>query len=193
MKKLILICALILSSCGYSFQGGGSVLPPDVRRIQIPLAQNNSTEPGLDQVLTEAIVDRFERFGVITVVEEREEADAVLFTRILELRQDTATSTSNTDVALQQQSTMLVSGELRRVTGPVLWKTARLTATSSFGSTGDVVVTSSAGFAGGSLGAGDLAQLNAREVARSQEGEVLDVLAEDIARKIYDAAVAPEF
>jgi hypothetical protein len=54
-------------------------------------------------------------------------------------------------------------------------------------------VTSSASFASGSISSSDLSKLSAREVTRSQQSEVIPNLAQDAARKIYDAAVAPDF
>lgn len=186
------LCAL-LSSCGYTFQGSGSILPPDVKRISIPLVENNSTEPGLATVVTEALRDRFERFGVLVVVDELGDADAVLKATILSVKRDTHSVTSRTDTALQFNTSLSISGELRRVTGPILWRNPRLVVTKPFGATSGVVVTSSSDFAGGSLGSSDLGALDNREVSRGQEQEAFAALADDAAKKIYDEAVTPDF
>ena len=187
------LAALLISSCGYNFHGGGSVLPPDVTRVVIPMVENNSTEPGLSSVVTEALRDQFERFGALSVVDRHAEADAVLEARIMEIDRRTRTVTSATDTALQYDTTLVVAAELRRVTGPVLWRNQRVAASKSFGTTSDAVVTSSADFAAGTIGGGDFANLDDREVGRGQEREALNALAEDIARLIYYEAVAPDF
>lgn len=182
-----------LSGCGYAFQGSGSILPADVKNVYIPRVENNSTESSLTSTLTEALRDRFERFGVVTVVEDINEADAVLKSRIIKISKSTRTVTSNTDATQQYDTTMTVGAELRRTTGAVLWRNPHFTVTKDFGTSSDIVVSSSADFAGGSLGASDLGGLDTREIARGQEQEALNDLAEQVAKKIYDEAVAPDF
>ncbi|MGI6524972.1 MAG: LPS assembly lipoprotein LptE [Bdellovibrionota bacterium] len=197
MKRVLfaLLCALMCftSACGYTFVGGGSVLPADVKRIYIPLTENETTEANLARIVTEALQDRFERYGVVEVVDKMTEADAVLKTKIISVTKDTKTSTSGTDTALQYDIKMVISAELQRVTGQILWSNRAISAAQTYGATGSVVVTSSADFALSSLSASDLSGMSSREVARSQESEALDAMAEKVARAVYDQAVAPEF
>lgn len=190
---VLLTFLLALFGCGYVLQGGGSSLPPDVRRVYIPVVENNSTESRLTFDFTEALRDRFERFGVFTIVDTASEADAILQAKIIRVKRDTGTVTSRTESALQIDTSLLVAAEIRRSTGQVLWNDPNLVVTQSFASTGDVVVTSSPEFYGGQIGAGDLGGLNSREVARSQERETLSRLAENAAAKIYTLAVSPDF
>jgi outer membrane lipopolysaccharide assembly protein LptE/RlpB len=193
---LILCLSFLVSACGYTLQGGGSILPPDVKRVYVPRVENSTTELALTELLTEALRDRFERFGVVTVVDDVGEADAVLKARILKVSRSTGSVTSNTDTALQVDTTVKVAAELRRVTGPVLWRDMNLSVTKSFGAERSVVVTSSPDFAASSIGAGDLTQLSqggSREVARGQEEEAFSEIADETARIVYDNAVAPDF
>lgn len=197
MKKKFLsvfsIFAALLVGCGYGFRGSESALPPDVTAVYIPLMKNLSTEPGLEITLTEALRDEFERYGVLTVVERRNEADAILQGTILSVKQETSTTTSNTDTALQLATVLRISAELRRTTGELLWQNENLSASKIFGAESGVVVTSSADFAAGNLGASDLANLDAREVSRGQQQQALEDLTEDVAEKIYTVAVLPDF
>jgi len=190
---LTFILSLSLLSCGYAFEGGGSILPPDIKRVSIPLAEDSSTEPGLASLVTEAIRERFERFGVFTVVDTPGEADAVLYTRIINVKRETGTVTSETDTALQLDTVLTIGAELRRVSGPVLWREPGMAVSRSFGTTQGSVVATSPGFAEGNLGAGDLGALDTREISRGQEQQALRMLAEEAARRIYNSAVAPEF
>jgi outer membrane lipopolysaccharide assembly protein LptE/RlpB len=190
---LILLSCLALSACGYTFQGGGSVLPPDIKVIAIPMVQNASTESSLTTTVTEALRDRFERYGVVTVVEDLGEADAILKARIVKVTRNQRTSTSRTDTELQLDTVLTLAAELRRVTGPVLWRDNNISVSKAFGTTSDVVVTTSPDFASGTLGAADLGALNSREVSRGQEQDALRTLADEAARQIYDSAVAPDF
>ena len=193
---LCIFSAAVLAACGYTFQGGGSVLPPDVKRVCIPLAENDSVETGLTLLLTEAVRDQFDRYGVITVVDELKEADAVLRLKILKVKRGTGTVTSRTDETFQLDTTLTLAAELKRITGQTLWRNPAISVTRTYGATGNAVVTSSADFAGGLIGGNDLAALQAsgsQEVARSQEREALAYLSERAARIIYDSAVAPDF
>ena len=133
---------------------------------------------------------------MVTVVDDVGDADAVLKARILKVSRNTGSVTSRTDTALQLDTTVKVAAELRRVTGPVLWRDMNLSVSKSFGAERSVVVTSSPDFAGNSLGAGDLTQLSqggSREIARGQEEEAFSAIADETARIVYDNAVAPDF
>jgi outer membrane lipopolysaccharide assembly protein LptE/RlpB len=183
-----------LSGCGYTLKGGGSVLPQDVKRVYVPMVENSSTETGVATILTEALRDQFERYGVLTVVEDLDEADAVLKARILKISESTRTTTGgNTDTGLQYDTSMRVQAELRRASGPLLWRNPDLSVTKTFGSSKESVVTGSVDFAEGTLSASDLSGLDTREIARGQRGQSLQDLAEQVAQTIYDQAVTPDF
>lgn len=193
-KALIYSCiTLLLTGCGYGFQGSGSVLPPDVRRIQIPIVENNSTESQLTQLVTESLRDQFERYGVVTIVEEVTEADAVLKAKILRVSRKARAVTSNTDTVNQFDTTMQISAELRKANGQILWANPSMTITKAVGTSRDLVVSTSADFASGNLSSSDLADQNTREIARGQEQDALENISRLAARKIYDDAVAPDF
>lgn len=197
MKKklagLFILISLCFTGCGYQFEGAGSVLPEDVTRVYIPRVENTTAESSLTTLVTEALRDRFERYGVLYVVEDENDADAILNARITDVKRDTRTSTGDTDTALQFSTSMILDAELRRVVGPVLWRNKRIVTTRTFGAASNVVVTSSADFAAGNINAGDLNNLTDRELSRGQEREVFEEMAEQAARQIYEQAVLPEF
>lgn len=190
---VVSVLTIILVGCGYTFQGSGSILPEDVKQLYIPAVINNSTESSLTQLLTDALQDQFERYGAVQVQDTNVGADAVLEVRIMQVRQGTRTSTAATDTALTLDTELTLFAELRRITGQVLWRNPSLTASTAFGTSRSAVVTSTAGFATGTLGSSDLAGLNERELARGQEQEALAQLCEQAAMNIYDSSVAPDF
>ncbi len=187
-----LLCS-VLSGCGYTFQGGGSDLPPDIKRVAIPLVENNSTETGLSSLVTEALRDQFERYGVLTVVSEDENPDAVLSARIVSVKRQTGTITAQTESALQLDTVLTLSAEIKRPNGQLLWQVPGMKISKSTAAEKGTVVTSSAAFATSTMGATDLARISDREVARGQEQGALENLAEEAARKIYEDAVTPDF
>jgi len=193
--KLILSFLILFfgSSCGYVFQGSSNILPQDIKRIYIPIVSNFSTESSITLLLTESVKDEFEKYGIFQIVDSSDSADATLVVKILDITRDTKTSTSNTDSALELDTTLSVSGVLKRTNGQNLWKNNLIKARDSYGSTSDVVVSSSASFGASAISASDLGNLSSREVSRGQEREVFERLSEDIARSIYNQAVIADF
>lgn len=187
------LVGLLISSCGYTLRGSGSVLPADVKTVYIPRVENGSTELGLADVVTEALREEFDSYGTVSVVEKQGEADAVLKVVITDVKNTTSTVDPTTNTALQMDTTMFLGGELRRTTGQVLWRENNLKVTKGYAANQNVVVTSSADFASGSISASDLASLSARDISRGQEAQALNDLASDAARMVYDKAVAPDF
>ena len=185
--------SLFLGGCGYSFQGARTTLPVDVRRIYIPQVENNSVESGFGPILTDALRDQFEKFGAITVVDTRSEADAVLETSVLKVKRTTRTTTGSTDRALQYDTSVTLESYLKRLNGSSIWSAPSMTVSKAFGATTNSVVGTSADFSEGTLSAADLAGLSSQEVLRSQQGSSLRAVASEVARKIYADAVVGGF
>ena len=198
MRRFLLLllpasCCFFWASCGYSFQGSGSILPPDIKTIAIPLAENDTTEPGLGQRFSESLRTRFDRYGAVKVIEEESEADAVLTARVVNIETNVSDTTSNTDIELESELVLTVSAELRRKSGQLLYRNAAMSISDSAAAVGDVVVTSSSQFAQSNIGSGTLDTLGSREVARGQGSQVIEDLLEEASRRIYLDAVAADF
>ncbi len=188
------LCLLLsFGGCGYSFQGGESVLPPGVEKLYIPDVINRSSDPSITGLLTEALRERFERFGVVRVVEEARDADATLKVKVLQVLSSSQTSSARTDVSQELNLSILLAGELTQKNGVILWKNPVIKGSQAYGNLAGAVVSSSAQFAQSGLGAGDLEALNQRELSRSQQQQALEGLVEEVARQIYEEAVAPDF
>ena len=190
---VILSFILLLSSCGYQFQGSGSVLPDDIKTVAIPVVRNNTTESGLGLELTERLRSRFERYGVVTVIDDAKSADALLDAEILNVQTRVQDVTGETDIELEQELIIYISAELRRKNGQILWKNESLAARETFASTSDVVVTSSSSFTQSGIGSSQLGSLGSREVSRGQKKQALDDLLDEASRAIYEDSVAADF
>ena len=184
---------LVLVGCGYQFQGSGSDLPADVKKIYIPIVENRTTKPTLTSLMTEALRDQFERYGVIEVVESIDQAQAVLRIKIVSFDNKSSASSAAGDTSLQEQLTLKAEGELRRPTGAALWANNKLSVSKYIGTASNTVVTSSAEFAGGGLSSSNFSGLQGREISRGQEDQALQVLSEDLAKSVYDDSVTPRF
>jgi outer membrane lipopolysaccharide assembly protein LptE/RlpB len=196
MKRLAIF--FLLTGCGYQFQGSGSILPQNVKTVHVMQAENQTTEPGLTLQFTEALRSRFERYGVVRLVDSPGEADAVLRTVIKDVStrvRNTSgpTDSGPTDQELDQDLALTISAELKKRSGQTLWRNDRLKIYQSFAGVSGVVVTQSAQFAGSNLSAQQIRGLNNRELARGQKEIALNEALEESARRIYSEAVAEDF
>jgi hypothetical protein len=66
--------SLWTSACGYRFAAGPASLPEGIRAVSAPVFVNNTAEPGLQVVFTQALRDELGRAGV----DARSDADAEL-------------------------------------------------------------------------------------------------------------------
>lgn len=193
IRLLVVSAVLSLSGCGYAFQGSGSILPEDVKTVAIRAAENNTTESGLGPRFTEKLRSRFERYGAVKIVDPGEEADAELVTSIQSITTQVRDVTGESDIALELEMILTIKAELRMKNGQILYRNDLLQVSESYGSTSDVVVTSSSSFAQGSIGAGSLSTLGSREVSRGQQNEAIEEAMEEATRVLYLDAVAADF
>jgi outer membrane lipopolysaccharide assembly protein LptE/RlpB len=68
------VVAALLAGCGYSFRG---TLPSHVKTVSVPIFVNRTREPGVESVITRAVVEAFSTNGRLRVV-RAEDADAIL-------------------------------------------------------------------------------------------------------------------
>ena len=195
MRRIGLLAVLFaaVQGCGYAFQGSGSILPQDIKTVAIPLAENNTTEPGLGQRFTEALRSRFDRYGAVKVVEDEDEADAVLYAKVVDVESKVSDVTSTTDIELESELVLTIAAELRRRNGQLLYKNGGMSISDSAASDRNVVVTSSSQFAQSDISSGQLDNLGSREVARGAGTQVLEDLLEEASRRLYLEAVAADF
>ena len=64
----ILGLILIIASCGYHFAGTVTALPSEVKTVSIPVFTNETSEIGIESILTEAVVSEFIRNKKLRVV-----------------------------------------------------------------------------------------------------------------------------
>ncbi len=188
-----LLALLALGGCGYKFRGSGSVLPDDVKSVAIPVVKNNTSESGLGIEFTEKLRSRFERFGVVDVLESNSDADAVLETVIKRVYTEVRDVTGVTDISLEEDLILVIDSELKRRNGQILWRVDDYVVRETFAGTSDVVVTSSSSFTQSGIGVGTLGTIGNREVSRGQQRLALSEMLDEASRVIYEDAVAADF
>lgn len=68
------LAAWALGGCGYSFRG---TLPSHVRTVAVPIFLNRTQEPGVESIITRAVVQAFSTNGRLQIVRPAD-ADAIL-------------------------------------------------------------------------------------------------------------------
>ena len=119
---LILIIAWLISGCGYHPPGHGNSLPADIETLYIEMFQNLTTEPYLENRLTDQVISQFSRSRLVEVVEDPKMADAVLSGQVTGYS-SIALSYNQFDRITEYRSTTYVSSTLRRrADQTVLWQ-----------------------------------------------------------------------
>jgi len=65
-------------ACGYHLAGKGGGLPANIQSVGIPIFENRTSRPELEQRVTEHVIDEFTIRGRVRILPGEEGADAVL-------------------------------------------------------------------------------------------------------------------
>jgi len=119
---LLLAGLLLIGGCGYHLPGQVNNLPDDIRTVFIGAFTNRTQEPFVENRVTNSVITEFARSDVLSLTEEKPQADAVLSGTVVRYSQS-AVAYSGTDRILEYRSSMSVEAALRRQdTGRALWK-----------------------------------------------------------------------
>lgn len=126
MKKItIALCCVVLtllSACGYHLPGRGENLPDDIQTIVVMPFINKTTEPFIENQLTNEVRDQFSRRRTLEVVANEELADAIMTGVITSYRTRSVTYDKNDDIT-EYRVTMTVDAKLVRTNGEdVIWQ-----------------------------------------------------------------------
>ena len=68
----------LLGGCGYSLEGRGISVDPSIKKIGVPLFKDQTGKPGLDQKITDKVIEELLRRGRFDVVQSTTGVDAVV-------------------------------------------------------------------------------------------------------------------
>ncbi len=129
LPALLVACACAASSCAYTTSTLS--LPAHIKTIAIPVFENGTTQVGLEQNVTSAVVARFVADNHLRVVDERE-ADAVLRGKVISYR-NTVFGFSVQTQAQEYQAAIGVEVVLKDlVRNRELWKADNLVKTANY-------------------------------------------------------------
>jgi hypothetical protein len=77
-SAVLLVLALPLSGCGYALVGKGVTTDPSIRRIGVPMFRDLTGKAGLDQKVTQRVIEELLKRGRFDVVQEAAGVDALV-------------------------------------------------------------------------------------------------------------------
>jgi hypothetical protein len=80
----LLLCLPL--GCGYALVGRGVAIDPSIKVIAVPLFEDDTGKPGIDQQVTEKVIDELLKRGRFEVVQTEAGADAVVKGRLTSYR-----------------------------------------------------------------------------------------------------------
>ncbi len=111
-----------MSGCGYTLVGQGN-LPDHIKTIAIPVFENETLEEGIEETLTNAVIEEFIRGGKMQLVSESE-ADAVMLGTIKTYKNKQPVAYNDQNEVSSYRLTVTVDIELKDLVKDVeLWAT----------------------------------------------------------------------
>lgn len=75
---LLALAALLAAGCGYALVGHGVTSDASIKRIGVPLFKDTTGKPGLDQKITEKVIEELLKRGRFDVVQDATGVDALV-------------------------------------------------------------------------------------------------------------------
>ncbi|MGD8542140.1 MAG: LptE family protein [Desulfobacteraceae bacterium] len=126
-KLWVLLAGVVIAGCGYGFQGAGS-LPGDAQTVFVQLLTNRTSETGMENVFTGALIEELTR-NQQAAGEDR--ADARLSGEIVSISTDTIARTGAT-TSVERRVRTTLNLELTDRAGEVIWKARNISASEAF-------------------------------------------------------------
>ena len=126
---LMAMCCIMASACGYRFSGSGQ-MPQGIEDVFIPVVGNRSSETGLENIMTDALVYEFALSGV-HVPSDRKEADAIL-SGVISSALDEPASRSSTRTITEKRVTVTLDLKLVTHEGEVVWSRKGITGSETY-------------------------------------------------------------
>lgn len=124
----LIICLICLTSfslsigCGYQMMRSFPSWPENVRNVYVKTIQNQTKEPGLEAIITDALIREFWRWDKVKVV-NRPEAEAVLFGKIINYTANRPLSFDQDRNIREYELSIRVNIQLKELsTGKIFWQ-----------------------------------------------------------------------
>ena len=138
LAAVVLLTALGGSGCGYSLRPS---LPPHIKTVHIPVLENGTREPGVEDFITQAVTQAFVTSGRVKIAENAERADAVLEGKIIEYSLTSLAFDRSANVTQYRLQIALALTLRDRQKNQVIWRHERIEERADFPVAGQVTQT----------------------------------------------------
>lgn len=116
--SLLSLLLVVAAGCSYGWVRASEAFGP-VRRVAIETLENESSEPALEMLVTDALLGEFLRRGGVELVDDPRRADLILSGSVRPLETRRA-SLSSTSFALEMEVTLRLDLQARKADGQTL-------------------------------------------------------------------------
>ena len=95
-------------SCGYALAGRGTAVDPSIKRIGVPLFRDATGKAGLDQKITQKVIEELLKRGRFDVIPQATDVDAVVEGELLSYRSQAAGLTGDSSQNTQASRYLVV-------------------------------------------------------------------------------------
>jgi len=120
-----------MSGCGYSLLAEKPLIDTGYKKISIPIFVNKTLEPGIEEVVTQAVVNEFLLDSRVDV-EYSKNADCILSGKVILYQTNQAISYDSLSRIAEYRLTLGISAEIRKKDNTLLWKSKKIMATSDY-------------------------------------------------------------
>jgi len=185
----LFLAFLTFIGCGYHFSGKGEAFPKDVNSIYVATFVNSSKNVGLEKEISSALRSEFRRRGRVRLVNQLDQADAILSGVVRSLNANVV-SVNASDEVLQYQAILVVDMTLRRRSpNELLWRTGGSRIKETYVGARGAVVTSSSAFQRRTLNAEDIPLFTAVQLTETMTRETRAALVNRVARKMHQKLI----
>jgi len=187
VQVLVFLCML---GCGYQFAGRSDLFPKDIRSVYVEPFLNRTRDVGIDQELTSALRSEFYRRGELQVVDQVDQADAILSGVVRTFDSVTASVNNNNEV-LQFEATLVVDVTFRRrEPSEILWRGQNIRLTEVHPGSRAAVVTTSSNFQTQTLNTFDVRRMTdiqlTETAARQMRVNLMDRFARELHQRLME-------
>jgi outer membrane lipopolysaccharide assembly protein LptE/RlpB len=132
------MASVALGGCGYSLR---TSLPPGIQSIHVPVLENRTQEPGIEDFITQALTQAVAQSGRVRIARNAQDADAVLEGAVVEYRLNALSFNRSANVTSYRLiiGLSLVFKDLKQ--NQILWKQDRIEERADFLVSGQVTQT----------------------------------------------------
>ena len=179
------LALLCLIGCGYQFAGRSDLFPKDIHSVYVEPFLNRTRDVGLGTEITTALRGELYRRGELQLVDQADQADAILSGVVRSFDSLTASVNQNAEV-LQFEATLIVDTTFRRrEPSEILWRGQGIRLSEIYAGERAAVVTTSSKFQNQTLNTSNVRSLTDIQLTETESRRMREDLMERFARELH--------